>query len=43
MAKVVTQYRDLLAAKIRLPKPTIARSLGISTSDVSALLADDAP
>ena len=39
MSEVVTQYRDLLPVT-RQPKPAIAKSLGISTSYVSALLAD---
>lgn len=38
--KVVIAYRDLLAAKVKQPKPAIAKSLGISVSYVSALLAD---
>ena len=38
MAKVVAQYRDLLPVTGH-PKPVIARSLGISMSYVSALLA----
>jgi DNA-binding transcriptional regulator LsrR (DeoR family) len=39
MAKVVIQYRNLLPVTGH-PKPAIAKSLGISASHVSALLAE---
>ena len=39
MEQVVAQYRELLAVGVRQPKPVIARSLQISLSYVSALLA----
>jgi hypothetical protein len=38
--KVVTAYRELLAADVRQPKPLIAKELSISTSTVGALLAE---
>jgi len=38
--KVVAAYRDLLASKVRQPKPVIAKELSISTSYVAALLAE---
>jgi hypothetical protein len=39
MEQVVQQYRDLTRAKVKKPKPDIAKNLTISPSYVGALLA----
>ena len=40
MKKAAQQYRDLLTAGVRQPKPAIARSLQTPTSYVGKLLAE---